>query len=148
MSSRWPHSFQQRCGFRKVSKKTEPKKVEDPGPAHTEPPEAVVQRRTPTAKVDQQAPLGSPRAFSRLVRPFFFTVGVGTTRLSEQDVTPSRASVDSMSVYRLLLRVGGHLAVRVAQVSSPELLQRGPSRLAGESQATETRRLPQRGEGI
>ncbi|XP_024859213.2 presenilins-associated rhomboid-like protein, mitochondrial isoform X2 [Kryptolebias marmoratus] len=72
---RWPHSLQQRCGFKKVSRKPEPKKLEDPGPAHTETPKAVVQRQTPTPTVDRQVPLRSPRGFGRLVRPFFFTVG-------------------------------------------------------------------------
>ncbi|KAM4567197.1 presenilin-associated rhomboid-like protein, mitochondrial isoform 2-T2 [Odontesthes bonariensis] len=63
---RWPHSFQQRCGFRKVAKKTETKKAEEElGPAHSESSEAAVPRRSP-------AP---PRAFGRLVRPLLFTVG-------------------------------------------------------------------------
>uniref|UniRef100_A0A3Q3AVW7 Presenilin associated rhomboid like n=1 Tax=Kryptolebias marmoratus TaxID=37003 RepID=A0A3Q3AVW7_KRYMA len=75
VSTRWPHSLQQRCGFKKVSRKPEPKKLEDPGPAHTETPKAVVQRQTPTPTVDRQVPLRSPRGFGRLVRPFFFTVG-------------------------------------------------------------------------
>ncbi|XP_013888760.1 presenilins-associated rhomboid-like protein, mitochondrial, partial [Austrofundulus limnaeus] len=72
---RWPHSFQQRRCFRNVSKKTEPKKMETPGPAHTETPKSAVQHRTPTPMVDPEATISSPRSFGRLVRPFFFTVG-------------------------------------------------------------------------
>ncbi|XP_012705325.2 presenilins-associated rhomboid-like protein, mitochondrial isoform X1 [Fundulus heteroclitus] len=65
--SRWPGSLQQRCGFRKAARKPEPKKPEDLVPAHSEP---VVQNRAP-----MQPPFSSPRTFSRLVRPFLFTVG-------------------------------------------------------------------------
>lgn len=46
--------------------------MEDPGPAHTETPKSAVQHQNPAPTVDREA-----RAFSRLVRPFFFTVGVG-----------------------------------------------------------------------
>ncbi|KAM4743434.1 presenilin-associated rhomboid-like protein, mitochondrial isoform 3-T3 [Anableps anableps] len=67
--SRWPDSFQQRC-FRKAARKPEPKKPEDPGPAHAEPSEAALQNRAPV-----RPPFSSPRAFGRLVRPFLFTVG-------------------------------------------------------------------------
>ncbi|KAL7401417.1 hypothetical protein ABVT39_027856 [Epinephelus coioides] len=68
---RWPHSLQQRCGFRKAAKKPEPKKVEEDLGA-----EAAVQRRTPTPQLEQQqAAPSSPRAFNRLIRPFIFTVG-------------------------------------------------------------------------
>uniref|UniRef100_A0A3Q2Q064 rhomboid protease n=1 Tax=Fundulus heteroclitus TaxID=8078 RepID=A0A3Q2Q064_FUNHE len=69
-SSRWPGSLQQRCGFRKAARKPEPKKPEDLVPAHSEPAEPVVQNRAP-----MQPPFSSPRTFSRLVRPFLFTVG-------------------------------------------------------------------------
>uniref|UniRef100_A0A3P9HSW3 rhomboid protease n=1 Tax=Oryzias latipes TaxID=8090 RepID=A0A3P9HSW3_ORYLA len=73
---RWPHSLQQRCGFKKASKKPESRKAEEElSPAHTEPPEAAVQRRTPPPHWEQQAPPSPPRAFGRLVRPFLFTVG-------------------------------------------------------------------------
>ncbi|RVE65296.1 hypothetical protein OJAV_G00134560 [Oryzias javanicus] len=73
---RWPHSLQQRCGFKKASRKPEGKKVEEElGPAHTEPPEGAVQRRAPPPHWEQQAPPSPPRAFGRLVRPFLFTVG-------------------------------------------------------------------------
>ncbi|XP_047247161.1 presenilins-associated rhomboid-like protein, mitochondrial isoform X1 [Girardinichthys multiradiatus] len=68
--SRWPDSFQQRCGFKKAARKPEPKKPEDPVPAHTEPSEAVVQNQVPI-----QTPFNSAPTFSRLVRPFLFTVG-------------------------------------------------------------------------
>ncbi|XP_072247951.1 presenilin-associated rhomboid-like protein, mitochondrial isoform X1 [Leuresthes tenuis] len=72
--SRWPHSFQQRCGFKKAAKKTESKKVEEElGPAHSESSEAAVQRRTP--QPNHQAAPSSPRAMGRLVRPLLFTVG-------------------------------------------------------------------------
>ncbi|KAK2913131.1 presenilin-associated rhomboid-like protein, mitochondrial isoform X1 [Channa argus] len=74
--SRWPQSFQQRCGFRKATRKPEPRKgEEETGPTHTESSEAVVHRRTSTPHWDQQTPSGSPRAFGRLLRPFVFTVG-------------------------------------------------------------------------
>ncbi|KAM9732772.1 LOW QUALITY PROTEIN: presenilin-associated rhomboid-like protein, mitochondrial [Menidia menidia] len=73
---RWPHSVQQRCGFKKASKKPEPKKVEEElGPAQSESTEAAVQRRVATPHVTQQAPPSSPREFGRLVRPLLFTVG-------------------------------------------------------------------------
>ncbi|XP_044059095.1 presenilins-associated rhomboid-like protein, mitochondrial isoform X2 [Siniperca chuatsi] len=73
---RWPHSFQQRCGFRKAARKPETKKVESElGPPHAESSEAAVPRRTSTPHCDQQAPPSSPRAFGRLVRPLVFTVG-------------------------------------------------------------------------
>nr|XP_057935618.1 presenilin-associated rhomboid-like protein, mitochondrial isoform X3 [Doryrhamphus excisus] len=67
VSNRWPHSFQQRCGFRKVSRKPETKKVdEELGPAYLDSSEVVSR---------QQLPSGSPRSFSRLLRPLVFTVG-------------------------------------------------------------------------
>ncbi|KAM6988458.1 presenilin-associated rhomboid-like protein, mitochondrial isoform 2-T2 [Tautogolabrus adspersus] len=73
---RCPHSFQQRCGFRKAAKKPETKKVEEElVPPHTESSEPIVQRRTSTPNWDHQTPLGSPRAFSRLIKPLVFTVG-------------------------------------------------------------------------
>ncbi|XP_008285452.1 presenilins-associated rhomboid-like protein, mitochondrial isoform X2 [Stegastes partitus] len=73
---RWPHSFQQRCGFRKAARKPESKKVEEElGPAHTELSEAGAHRRSPAPHLDQQAPPSSPRAFGRLLRPLVFTVG-------------------------------------------------------------------------
>lgn len=142
VSSRRPQSVQQRCGFRKASRKPEPKKVEEP--------EAAIHHRTPPPHLDQQAPSGSPRPFSRLVRPFIFTVGVGGVYLSVSQMTSSVRSwtdVNAMSVYRLLLRLCGHLAVRISQVPSPELLQWYESRLAGEAATSETRRHPQTGEG-
>lgn len=111
--------------------------------------EAAVNRRTSTPQWNQQAPSGSPRAFSRLVRPFVFTVGVGHVYLSVLGVTSSvrlRTGVNAMSVYRLLLWLGGHLAVWVFKVPSPELLPRYESRLAREAAASETRGHPQRGE--
>ncbi|XP_040901543.1 presenilins-associated rhomboid-like protein, mitochondrial isoform X2 [Toxotes jaculatrix] len=73
---RWPHSFQQRCGFRKATKKPESKKVEEEvGQPLTESSEGVVHRRTSTPHWDQQAPPSPPRAFSRLLKPLVFTVG-------------------------------------------------------------------------
>uniref|UniRef100_A0A672H917 rhomboid protease n=1 Tax=Salarias fasciatus TaxID=181472 RepID=A0A672H917_SALFA len=57
LSSRCPRSFQQRCSFRKVSRKPEKKMEEEFSPA------------------PQQAPPAPPRAFGRLVRPLVFTVG-------------------------------------------------------------------------
>ncbi|XP_074535736.1 presenilin-associated rhomboid-like protein, mitochondrial [Halichoeres trimaculatus] len=66
---RWPHSFQQRCGFRKATRKPEPKKVEEElGPPHTETSEPMVHRRTST-------PPGPTREFGRLLKPLVFTVG-------------------------------------------------------------------------
>lgn len=137
VSSRWPNSLQQRSGFRKVTRKAEPKKAEDPVPTRPDPPEATLQNR---------APPSPPRAFGRLVRPLLFTVGVGGVG-GEPRALP-RPAANSMSVYRLLLRLGGHLAVRGAQVQSPELLQRAASRLAGEGAASETRRRPKGGERV
>lgn len=123
LSTRWPHSFQQRCGFRKATRKPESKRVEEElGTPHTETSEPVVHRRTSTPHMDQQAPPGSPRAFGRLLRPLVFTMGVGDVHLWVVQVMPSATGVNSMSVYRLLLRLGSHLAVRVPQVSGPDLL--------------------------
>ncbi len=148
LSSRWPHSFQQRCGFRKATRKPESKKVEEEwGSPHAESSEAAVPRRTSTPHWDQQAP--PSRDFSRLFRPLVFTVGVGAVYLCMLGVTWSVMSwigVNSMSVYRLLFWLSGHLAVRVPQVSSPELLWWDQSWLAGEGATSETRRHPQRGE--
>uniref|UniRef100_A0A1A8K939 rhomboid protease n=2 Tax=Nothobranchius kuhntae TaxID=321403 RepID=A0A1A8K939_NOTKU len=72
---RWPHSFQQKCGFRKAAKKPDSKKMEDCGPAHTESVEAAVQRRTSIPNCDRQPPPDSQQAFGQLIRPFLFTVG-------------------------------------------------------------------------
>ncbi|XP_040929365.1 presenilins-associated rhomboid-like protein, mitochondrial isoform X2 [Betta splendens] len=73
---RWPHSLQQRCGFRKASKKPEPKKVlEEEASPHVESSEAALNRQTTTPQWNQRAPSGSPRALSRLIRPFVFTIG-------------------------------------------------------------------------
>uniref|UniRef100_A0A3Q0QTM7 rhomboid protease n=1 Tax=Amphilophus citrinellus TaxID=61819 RepID=A0A3Q0QTM7_AMPCI len=70
-----PPCLQQRCGFRKATRKPESKKVEEElGPAHNESSETAVQRRTPTPHWDH--PPSTPRAFGRLFRPFVFTVGV------------------------------------------------------------------------
>ncbi|XP_054649459.1 presenilins-associated rhomboid-like protein, mitochondrial isoform X1 [Dunckerocampus dactyliophorus] len=64
---RWPHSFQQRCGFRKVPRKPEAKKVdEELGPAHLDSSEVASHRQLHSS---------SPRSFSRLLRPVVFTVG-------------------------------------------------------------------------
>ncbi|XP_028276150.1 presenilins-associated rhomboid-like protein, mitochondrial isoform X2 [Parambassis ranga] len=72
---RWPHSFQQRCGFKKATRKPEPKKVEEElHSTHSESSEAA-HRRTSTPSWEPQAPPSPPRAFSGLVRPFLFTVG-------------------------------------------------------------------------
>ncbi|XP_051255643.1 presenilins-associated rhomboid-like protein, mitochondrial isoform X4 [Dicentrarchus labrax] len=74
---RWPHSFQQRCGFRKASKKPESKKVEEEliPHQHAESSEVAVPRRSPAPHSVHHRPPGSPRAFSRLLRPLVFTVG-------------------------------------------------------------------------
>ncbi|XP_036944048.1 presenilins-associated rhomboid-like protein, mitochondrial [Acanthopagrus latus] len=73
---RWPHSLQQRCGFRKAGRKPESRRVEEElGPAHSQPSEAAAPRRTSAPHWEQQAPPSSPRAFSRLLRPLVFTVG-------------------------------------------------------------------------
>nr|XP_046245998.1 presenilins-associated rhomboid-like protein, mitochondrial isoform X2 [Scatophagus argus] len=73
---RWPHSFQQRCGFRKASRKPESRKVEEElGSPHTESPEAAAPRRTSAPHWDQQDPHGSSRSFGRLLKPLVFTVG-------------------------------------------------------------------------
>lgn len=126
--------MQLRCGFRKATKKPESKKVEEElGPAHSESSEAAVQRRPPAPHWDR--PPSTPRAFGRLIRPFLFTVGVGGVSGVWVELTlsaVSRTGGDSMSVHRLLLRLGGHLAVRVPQVSSAELLRGTASRLDGE----------------
>ena len=84
--------------------------------------EAAVPRRTPTPHLEQQAPPTQPRAFSRLIRPLVFTVGVGDAHLGALEAGRGHG-INAMSVYRLLFRLGGDLAVRVRQVSSPELLR-------------------------
>ncbi|CAN9510855.1 unnamed protein product [Ophioblennius macclurei] len=56
---RGPHSFQQRCGFRKVSRK----------------PEKMEEDHSPTPQWEHHAPPPSPRSFGRLVKPLVFTVG-------------------------------------------------------------------------
>uniref|UniRef100_A0A3P9N529 Presenilin associated rhomboid like n=1 Tax=Poecilia reticulata TaxID=8081 RepID=A0A3P9N529_POERE len=58
---RWPGGFQQRCSFKKASRTPEPKQPEGPG----------LQNQAPAAP----RPPAPPRALSRLVRPFLFTVG-------------------------------------------------------------------------
>ncbi|XP_034405123.1 presenilins-associated rhomboid-like protein, mitochondrial [Cyclopterus lumpus] len=74
--NRCPHSFQQRCGFRKVAKKPESKKVEeDLVPPRAESLEAAAQRRSPAPHTEHRAPPSSPRAFGQLLRPLVFTVG-------------------------------------------------------------------------
>nr|XP_020478369.1 presenilins-associated rhomboid-like protein, mitochondrial isoform X2 [Monopterus albus] len=74
---RWPHSCQQRCGFKKATRKPETKRVveEEPAPPHTESSETTVHHRTSTPHWDQQVPPSSPRAFGRLIKPLVFTVG-------------------------------------------------------------------------
>ncbi|KAM9853698.1 presenilin-associated rhomboid-like protein, mitochondrial [Aulostomus maculatus] len=69
-------SLQQRRGFKKVVRKPESRKAEEePGPSRVSPSDAVAHRRTSTPHLDHHAPPGSPRAFSRLIRPLVFTVG-------------------------------------------------------------------------
>ncbi|MEQ2185347.1 hypothetical protein GOODEAATRI_017293 [Goodea atripinnis] len=87
--SRWPDSFQQRCGFKKAARKPEPKKPEDPVPAHTEPSEAVVQNQVPI-----QTPFNSAPTFSRLVRPFLFTVGAAPSA-QQPSGSMSRSNLES-----------------------------------------------------
>ncbi|XP_016887409.1 presenilins-associated rhomboid-like protein, mitochondrial isoform X2 [Cynoglossus semilaevis] len=66
-NGRWPHNVQQKCGFRKASRKPETKKVEEElGSSRTEPVEAEVHHRT--------SPSDTPRA-SQLIKPLVFTVG-------------------------------------------------------------------------
>lgn len=74
---RWRHSVQQRCGFRKASKKPESRKVEEElGHAHSESSEAPPPRRSlPTPQSEQQTPPSSPRSVGRLFRPLVFTIG-------------------------------------------------------------------------
>ncbi|KAM3875056.1 presenilin-associated rhomboid-like protein, mitochondrial [Diretmus argenteus] len=72
--NRLSHSFQQRCGFRKTTKKPEPKKgEEDVGSPAAESSEGLVSRRAPPG--EPPTPPSSPRGFSRLVKPLVFTVG-------------------------------------------------------------------------
>lgn len=126
LSTRWPHSLQQQCGFRKAARKPESRKVEENlEHSHTESSEAPPPRRHPTTpQWEQQAPPSSPRAFGRLLRPLVFTMGVRCRPcdLTGDVISNVPAGANAMSVHRLLLRLGSHLAVRVAQVSSPELL--------------------------
>ncbi|XP_070685880.1 presenilin-associated rhomboid-like protein, mitochondrial [Pempheris klunzingeri] len=62
-AGRWPHSLQQRCGFRKATRKPESRRGEEElGPLHTESPAPLT-------------PSSSPRSFGRLVRPLVFTMG-------------------------------------------------------------------------
>lgn len=90
LTSRWPHSFQQRCGFKKATRKPEPKKVEEElHSTHSESSEPAAHRRDSTPYWEQQAPPSPPRAFGRLVRPFLFTVGVGDVYLLVLEVTSS-----------------------------------------------------------
>lgn len=97
-------------------------------------------------------PTGSIRltaAFHSACQTFHLHCGGRSVYLSVSQVTSSvrsQTGVNAMSVYRLLLRLCGHLAVRISQVQSPELLRRHESRLAGEAATSETRRHPQRGE--
>ncbi|KAM9318217.1 presenilin-associated rhomboid-like protein, mitochondrial [Pholidichthys leucotaenia] len=73
---RWPHSFQQRCGFKKVSRKPEAKKAEEElSPSHGESAKTAAHHRTPGPHLGQQPPPSFPRDFGRLVKPFLFTVG-------------------------------------------------------------------------
>ncbi|XP_077397958.1 presenilin-associated rhomboid-like protein, mitochondrial isoform X1 [Festucalex cinctus] len=76
-SSRWTCTFQQqRCGFRKVARKPESKKVEHEL-GHLDSSEVASHRRAPSPHWESPPPpsSSSPRAFGRLVRPLFFTVG-------------------------------------------------------------------------
>ncbi|XP_059186405.1 presenilin-associated rhomboid-like protein, mitochondrial [Centropristis striata] len=65
--SRWPHSFQQRYGFKKVARKPESKKVEEELAAEVAPP-----RRPPTPHPKERPPTGPP---DYILRPLIFTVG-------------------------------------------------------------------------
>ncbi|KAM3616575.1 uncharacterized protein V6R79_020204 [Siganus canaliculatus] len=74
---RCPHSFQQRCGFRRPTRKSEPKKAEEePGPAHNASPDAAAPPPWSSApQVARQAPPSPARSFTRLIKPLVFTVG-------------------------------------------------------------------------
>ncbi|XP_049580709.1 presenilin-associated rhomboid-like protein, mitochondrial isoform X1 [Syngnathus scovelli] len=71
--SRWTHNFQQRSGFRKVTRKPESKNVEN---ELLDSSETASHRRTSAPHWESPPPSSSsPRDFGRLVRPFLFTVG-------------------------------------------------------------------------
>ncbi|XP_020514814.2 presenilin-associated rhomboid-like protein, mitochondrial isoform X2 [Labrus bergylta] len=73
---RCPHSFQQRCGFKKAAKKPEIKKVEkEVAPPKTESYEHIAQQRTTGPNLDHPPHYGPPLLFSQLIKPFVFTVG-------------------------------------------------------------------------
>lgn len=122
LSSRCPHILQQQCSFRRAYRRPESRKVEeDLSPSHTQTSEAPAPRRpTTTPHSEHPVPPNSPRAFGRLLRPFVFTVGVRCFSLRGCRGPSPKDNV--MSVHRLRLRPGGHLAVRSLEVSSPELL--------------------------
>lgn len=65
---------QQRCGFRKVAKKAELKKSVAEEAEQNE----VILKKTVDPLPDPPAPQRSSRSFGRLVKPFVFTVGVGS----------------------------------------------------------------------
>lgn len=118
-SSRCPHSFQQQRSFRKASRKPESKKVEE-DLSRPQASEAKAPHRPPPPPHWEQ-PVGpsSPRAWARLGRPLLFTVGVRRCcRRSVGGLTGANA----MSVHRFRLRRGRHLAVRILEVSGPDLL--------------------------
>ncbi|KAI4873847.1 hypothetical protein NFI96_031927, partial [Prochilodus magdalenae] len=60
---------QQRCGFRKVTKRTEPKKEAEQG--------ELIQKKGLTPPLEPPTPQLPERSFGRLVKPLVFTVGVG-----------------------------------------------------------------------
>ncbi|KAG9338504.1 hypothetical protein JZ751_025739 [Albula glossodonta] len=78
--NRSPLCYQQRCGFRRATKKTEAKsrEVEDMGLKQSELSEAAAQRKG----VEPPAPRRPPRSFGRLVKPLVFTVGVRPVQAS------------------------------------------------------------------
>ncbi|XP_028817818.1 presenilins-associated rhomboid-like protein, mitochondrial [Denticeps clupeoides] len=67
---------QQKRGFRKATKKPEPKKAgpEEAGPSPAEKNEGLLQRQA-TSPPETSRPQMPPRAFGRLIKPLVFTVG-------------------------------------------------------------------------
>lgn len=145
--SRCPHIFQQQCNFRKAYRKPESRKAdEDPSRSRTQPSEATAPHRlNTTPQMEHPVPPHSPRPFGRLVRPLVFTMGV-SWRSPQGLVGWCHTGDNVMSVHRLRLRLGSHLAVWILEVSSPELLWRSASWLAGKTATSKTRRYPQTGE--
>lgn len=72
--NRFTLQTQQKCGFRKVAKKVEPKK----GVAEEIEANEILQKKDVAPPPDRPTPHPPTRSFGRLVKPFVFTIGVGT----------------------------------------------------------------------